>query len=121
MVRLGPGLLAFTLALVLVACQRNPDAAPPCGAVAAHFMYVAEQDLLRPDIDEPTLRAVSAQLPAMRDALATACADSQWSEQVRRCLHAAGDHVGFETCQQELSLAQRRALDRAARGEADPP
>ena len=57
----------------------------------------------------------------VRDALATACADSQWSEQVRRCLHAAGDHVGFETCQQDLSLVQRRALDRAARGEAKRP
>ena len=121
--RRGPGLLALALALALVlaACRRNPDAAPPCGAVAAHFMFVAEQDLARATVDEPTLRAVRAQLPAMRDSLATACADSQWTEQVRRCLHAAGDHVGFETCQQELSLAQRRALDRAARGEADPP
>jgi hypothetical protein len=56
----------------------------------------------------------------MRDALATACADTQWSERVRRCLHAAGDHVGFETCQQELTEPQRRALDRAARGEPSP-
>lgn len=121
MVRKRPAFFAIALALVLAACQRNPDAAPPCGTVAARFMYVAEQDLARATVDEPTLRAVRAQLPAMRDALATACADSQWSEQVRRCLHAAGDHVGFETCQQELSLVQRRALDRAARGEAEQP
>jgi hypothetical protein len=57
----------------------------------------------------------------MRDSLATACSDSQWTEQVRRCLHAAGDHVGLETCEQALTEAQRRALDRAARGETDPP
>jgi hypothetical protein len=56
----------------------------------------------------------------MRDSLATACADSQWTGEVRSCLRAAHDHVGFETCQQALTETQRRALDRAARGEADP-
>ena len=110
--------LALALAAVAAAC-RSPDAAPSCGAVAAHFMYIAEQDLQKASVDDAGRRAVRAQLPAMRDSLATACADSQWSEQVRRCLHAANDHVGFETCQQALTEAQRRALDRAARGETD--
>lgn len=120
------------LAAAAGACQRASDAAPPCGAVAARFMYLAEQDLSRSGVDEASRRAVLAQLPAMRDSLATACADTQWSERVRRCLHAAGDHVGFETCQQELTEVQRRALDHmaassqpagsdpAARGETDP-
>src|SRR5262245_23958971 len=112
--------LASLAALVALgtAC-RSPDAAPSCGAVAAHFMYIAEQDLLKASVDDASRRAVRAQLPAMRDSLATACADSQWSAQVRRCLHAANDHIGFETCQRELTEEQRRALDRAARGETD--
>jgi hypothetical protein len=57
----------------------------------------------------------------MRDALATACADSHWTEEVRRCLHAAADHTAFEACQQQLTETQRRTLDRAARGETDSP
>lgn len=87
--------------------------------VAASFMLIAERDLEQAGVDDASRRAVRAQLPAMRDSLATACTDSQWSEKVRRCLHAAGDHVGFETCQQDLTEAQRRALDRAARGATD--
>jgi hypothetical protein len=113
--------LAALLALALAGCRGNPDAAPSCGAVAAHFLSIAEEDLAKASVDETTQRAVRAQLPAMRDSLATACADSQWTEQVRRCLHAAGDHVGFETCEQALTEAQRRALDRAARGATDSP
>ena len=108
-------------ALGVAACGRSSDAAPSCGAVAAHFMYIAEEDLAKASVDDASRRAVRAQLPAMRDSLATACADSQWTEQVRRCLHGAGDHVSFETCQQALTEAQRRALDRAARSEPDPP
>ena len=30
---------------------------------------------------------------------------------------SAGDHVALQTCQQQLTDEQRRALDRAARGE----
>lgn len=83
-------------------------------------MLLAEKEVEQPSVDEASRRAVRATLPAMRDSLATACADSQWSEQVRRCLHAAGTPVGFETCQQGLTEDQRRFLDRAARGEAQP-
>lgn len=102
--------------------RQSSDAAPTCGAVASHFMFVAEQELAAARVDDATRRAVQAQLSGMRDSLAAACAASQWTEQVRRCLHAAGDHVAFEACQQELTEAQRRALDdRAARDPADPP
>ena len=103
------------------ACRKGTDAAPACGAVAAQFLYLAEEDLARASVDDATRRAVRVQLPAMRDALATACADSHWTEEVRRCLHAARDHVAFETCQQQLTQPQRRALDRAARGATDSP
>jgi hypothetical protein len=113
------GLAALAGLVAAAGCRRDPNAAPACGAVAAHFMYIAGEALRTTSVDDASRRAVLAQLPAMRDSLATACADSQWSEQVRRCLHAANDHVGFETCQQELTEAQRRALDRAARGEPD--
>ncbi|HWO18771.1 MAG TPA: hypothetical protein VNO30_08340 [Kofleriaceae bacterium] len=116
-----PAVLAAVAALAVAACRRNSDAAPSCAAVASHFLAIAEADLARAAVDEVSRRAVRAQLPAMRDSLATACTDSQWTERVRRCLHAAADHVGFETCQQELTEAQRRALDRAARGEPEAP
>jgi hypothetical protein len=112
---------ALAMLALAGACRRDPNAAPSCGAVAAHFMLIAEDDLATASVDDAARRAVRAQLPAMRDALATACSDSQWTEQVRRCLRAARDHVGFETCQQELTEAQRRALDRAARSEAVSP
>jgi hypothetical protein len=115
---------AAALALLVVAagaCRRSSDAAPSCGAVASHFMRLAEDDLATARTDDASRRAVRAQLPAMRDSLATACADSRWTEKVRRCLHAAQDHVGFETCQQELTEDQRRVLDRAARGATDSP
>jgi hypothetical protein len=102
-------------------CRKGEGAAPACGAVAARFMYLAEEDLARATVDDATRRAVRAQLPAMRDALATACADSHWTEEVRRCLHAAADHTAFEACQQQLTETQRRTLDRAARGETDSP
>jgi len=114
------GLVALGALAGLGACGRDPTAAPPCGAVAARFMFLAEQDLEQTSVDEATRRAVRAQLPAMRDSLAAACSDTQWSDGVRRCLHAAADHAAFEACQRDLTEAQRRALDVAARGGADP-
>jgi hypothetical protein len=117
----GAALAVLAALAALAACRSGGDAAPSCGAVAAHFMYIADEALAGASVDDATRRAVRAQLPAMRDALATACADTHWTEEVRRCLHAAGDHVGFETCQQGLTEAQRRALDRAARGATDSP
>lgn len=116
---------AAALAAAVVAggagCRRGEGAAPACGAVAAHFMYLAEEDLARAPVDEATRRDVRAQLPAMRDALAAACTESQWTAEVRSCLHAAADHARFEACEQALTEPQRRALDRAARGAPDAP
>jgi hypothetical protein len=110
------------LAALATACRRDPDAAPPCGAVAARFLLIAENDLAGAGADDADRRAVLDTLPAMRDALAGACTDSHWSAQVRRCLHAAADHTAFAACQRDLTDAQRRDLDRAARGatETDP-
>lgn len=102
-------------------CGRDSVGAPSCGTVAAKFLMLATESLdqarTSAKLDDAGRRAVLAQLPAMRDSLTTACTDTQWSEQVRRCLHAAADHVGFETCQRALTENQRRALDRAARGQ----
>jgi methylthioribose-1-phosphate isomerase len=117
----GCALVIAVAALGSAGCRKGGDAAPACGAVAAHFMYLAEEDLAQASVDDATKRAVRAQLPAMRDALATACTDSHWTEEVRRCLHAARDHAAFEACQQQLTEPQRRALDRSARGETDSP
>jgi hypothetical protein len=102
-----------------VACRRDPDAPPPCGAVAAKFLAIAKADLDKSAVDDATRRAVLDQLPAIRDSLANVCSDSAWSGAVRRCLADASDHLGFETCQQQLTEDQRRALDRSARGATD--
>ena len=122
-----PGLVALVAALVLpgAACRgRVSDPAPPCSAVAARFLDIARTDLaraVRDGISDATRRAVEDQLPAMRDSLAQACADGRWSADVRSCLVAASDHVGFETCEQQLTDDQRRDLDRANRGATRSP
>lgn len=90
--------------------------APPCSAVAARFLELAKHDLARAKVDGDSARAVADQLPAMRDALAQACADGAWAAATRRCLVRAADHLGFEACQQQLTDEQRRDLDRANRG-----
>jgi hypothetical protein len=138
------GLLA---GLAGAACRGQArDPAPPCSAVAATFLDIAQKDLDRAfrdgieprdatrggvngpaspvqrgresplSIDAPTRRAVEDQLPAMRDSLTQACADGRWSAAVRSCLVAASDHVSFEACEQQLTDDQRRDLDRANRG-----
>jgi hypothetical protein len=108
--------------LLLVACHGGAgDAAPPCGAVAAKFLEIARFDLAHVQVDEATARAVTDQLPAMRDALSQACTDGKWSAATRTCLVHANDHVGFETCEQQLTDEQRRDLDRATRGTAETP
>jgi hypothetical protein len=106
-----------SLGLGAAACRgRTGDAAPPCSAVAARFMDIARHELASAKVDEATSRAVSDQLPAMRDALAGACSDGTWGESLRNCLVHASDRGGFETCEQQLSDEQRRDLDRATRG-----
>jgi hypothetical protein len=97
------------------------DAAPPCSAVAAKFFEIAKADLAGAKVDEPTARAVTDQLPAMRDALAHACTEGTWSAATRSCLVRASNHGGFETCEQQLTDDQRRGLDRATRGSLETP
>jgi len=94
---------------------RADDAAPPCSAVAARFLDLARYDLSRAKADDAIARSVNDQLPAMRDALAQACTDGRWGAAVRACLVRASDHVGFETCEQQLTDEQRRDLGRANR------
>ena len=106
---------SIILALVLVtACKRDPNAAPPCGAVGAKLFVLARADLERDQAkyDEAARRLVLDQLPAMRDALVNACTDTKWSDAVRRCLVDATDHLAFAACQQQLTDAQRQALER---------
>jgi hypothetical protein len=57
----------------------------------------------------------------MRDALTAACTGGAWSAAVRTCMAAAPDHAGFQTCEQQLTDDQRKALDQAARGGSDSP
>jgi hypothetical protein len=102
--------------LVCAGCGRGGDEAPPCSAVAASFLRLAQGDLDRARPDEATARAVADQLPAMRDALAQACNEGKWSAAVRICLTHAADHAGFVACEQQLTDDQRKDLDRAARG-----
>lgn len=98
------------------ACKRDPNAAPPCGAVGAKLFVLASADLERDKAkyDDATRRLVLDQLPAMRDALVNACTDTKWSDAVRRCLVDATDHLAFEACQTQLTDAQRQALERRA-------
>ncbi|HET7502879.1 MAG TPA: hypothetical protein VFK02_17780 [Kofleriaceae bacterium] len=97
------------------------DAAPACSAVAARFLDIARYELASAKVDEATSRAVSDQLPAMRDALVGACGEGNWSEATRRCLVRANDHGSFEACEQQLTDEQRRDLDRATRGAPQAP
>jgi hypothetical protein len=109
--------LVVALWLPCGACRGGAsDAAPPCSAVAARFLDLARYDLGRAGVDDATRRAVEDQLPAMRDSLTGACADGRWSAAARTCMVLAGDHVGFESCERQLTDQQRRDLDRANRG-----
>jgi hypothetical protein len=104
------------LALVLLAACKPGDAAPACGAIAGNFVLIASRDLDAATVDAETRRAVRDQLPAMRDALDHACTDDAWSATVRSCLYAAKDTKEFQTCETQLTEAQRRELDRLAAG-----
>lgn len=101
------------LCLLVVGCRRGTDQAS-CGAAAAKFLEIAKADLVAASVDEATSRRVTDQLPAMRDALAQACTEGKWSESIRSCLVRANDHIGFETCEQQLTDEQRRDLSRTA-------
>ena len=105
-----------------VACRGGGgDGAPSCGAVAARFVDIARHELATAKLDEAMARAVTDQLPAMRDSLDQACSAGRWAGATRKCLVQASDHVGFETCEQQLTDEQRRDLDRATRGAPESP
>ena len=93
--------------------------------MAASFNRIANADLERAvnasRLDESTRRAVLDQIPAMRDSLLHTCTETKWSREVRTCLVGAADHVAFQTCQAQLTDAQRAALDRSALGKPDSP
>lgn len=120
---------ALVLAVVGVlvgvgACKKGADQAPPCGAVAAKFLVIAQADLARAQaahLDEASRRAVLDQLPAMRDSLAHACTETAWTGAVRQCLVDAADHVAFEACQRQLTEPQRAHLAKSAAGQPDSP
>jgi hypothetical protein len=117
----NPVVVRALLVLVLAAggCKRNADA-PPCGAVGATFFALTKDGLSHAtlDTDHDLRRAVEDQLPAMRDSIVHACTESKWSAAVRKCLVEAKDHVAFQACEQQLTDAQRQALDRS--GEPEP-
>jgi hypothetical protein len=107
------------LAVVMLAagCHAADSEPPPtCGVIAARFLDLARHDLEAAKVDEASSRAVKAQLPAMRDALARACNEGKWNEATRRCLVRANDHIGLEACEQDLTDEQRRDLDRGLSG-----
>ena len=111
----------LVIVLAAGACRGRGDGAPPCSAVAARFVDIARHELANAKLDEATARAVTDQLPAMRDSLSQACAEGKWSAGVRQCLVQASDHAGFETCEQQLTDEQRRDLERATRGRPETP
>ncbi|HET9623174.1 MAG TPA: hypothetical protein VFP84_17495 [Kofleriaceae bacterium] len=108
--------IAALLAGAAACHAAGTDPPPTCGVVAARFLDLARRDLEAAKVDEASSRAVKAQLPAMRDALARACNEGKWSEATRRCLVRANDHIGLEACEQELTDEQRRDLDRGLSG-----
>jgi len=112
-------LVVAALGTVVTGCRRSADAAPSCAQVAAKYLEVARHDLADTKVDEATSRAVNDQLPAIRDALAQACSEGKWSEAIRNCLVRANDHVGFETCEQQLTDEQRRGLAAEQRRDLD--
>ncbi|HEY4059839.1 MAG TPA: hypothetical protein VGM39_24660 [Kofleriaceae bacterium] len=102
--------LCFALVAAIGGCKRSKDAAPSCDVIGAKFLLVVRQQLSNGTLAEAQQRALDAQLPAMRDALVTACGDGAWGADVRTCLAAAGDHTAFEACEQHLTDAQRQKL-----------
>lgn len=110
---------AVLFVLGVAACRGKGDGGPPCDAVGAKFFVLAKDDLGHGAVDEKLARAVTDQLPAMRDSLVTVCKETTFSTAVRTCLTQAPDHTAFAACESQLTEDQRRALDRATRGE-DP-
>jgi len=107
--------------LALAACRGKGDEAATCGTVASRFFTLTRDALGSATVDPATRREVSDQLPAMRDALGQLCSEGKWSVQIRNCLVQATDHAAFEACEQQLTDAQRNALQAAADGKTASP
>jgi hypothetical protein len=119
--RFALALVALATTFALGACH-SKSGAPPCEAVAGQFYLLASAELDTATADPATRRAVSDQLPAMRDALKDACKDGAWSPDVRSCMVLARDHAAMQACEQKLTDDQRAAIASPANaGRAAPP
>jgi hypothetical protein len=97
-------------------CNRKKSDEAPCGAVGARLFTIATDDLAKATVEPAQRRMVADQLPAMRDALVQQCTDGGWSAQVRNCMAGAADHAAMHVCQQQLTDAQRSALEQGVKG-----
>ena len=112
---------ALIVSIAAAAGCHASGGAPACEAVAGRFYALATGELATaPAVDPATARAVSDQLPAMRDALKDSCKDNAWSAEVRTCMAGAADHAAMQACETQLTAAQRAALESASHGEAAP-
>ncbi len=108
----------LVVALALASGCHGATQDAPCGVAAGRLFTIAKDELAASTVDDATRRAIADQLPAMRDALDQACTKGEWTATVRNCIANAPDHVAIQTCEQQLSEAQRHGLDLAARGAA---
>ena len=105
--------------LVATGCRGGDGGGASCGQVGATFQAMAGAEVAAAKIDDATRRAVADQLPAMRDALVAVCKDGAWTAQVRDCMARAPDHAALQACEAGLTDDQRRAIDKATRGDSD--
>ena len=111
----------LVIALAVAGCKPATDGAP-CSAVAGQFFKVGTAALDGAnEIDATTRRRVHDQLPAMRDALDTACTEGKWSRVVRDCIAKANDHQTIAKCEEQLTPAQRLTLEKSSRTVAPTP
>ena len=109
------------LVLFLAACATPPDRGPPCAVAAGHTYELAQGDIARSHVEAATRAALEAQLRTLRDDVERACTTGAWSIAVRTCMAAAPDSPALAACETELTEAQRRVIDRIARGKTDEP
>ena|SRR6185312_16719234 len=103
------------------ACHQRAVESAPCSAVAGRLTTITRAALGSATVDPEVRPLVTAQLPALQNALTRACSDGAWSAAIRNCMVQAPDHAAFQLCEQKLTDDQRRALDQAARGETKSP
>jgi hypothetical protein len=110
--------------VLFVACHAHASDGPPCSAVAGSFFLIARGELEHAGVPDDVRRAVTEQLPAMRDSLAQLCTGDVWSAAARQCVVQAADHAALQACEAGLTADQRAALDdaqRSARPETSSP